>query len=318
MDGILSILKPPGPTSHDMVRLVKRLANAESAGHGGTLDPEASGVLPVMLGQATRVSEFLLDVTKVYRATVFLGASTTTYDREGQIVATRDIASVTLEAIARALPKFQGHILQRPPMFSAVKRHGQPLYKSARAGKEVERAERAVHVKRIGLLAWTPPSLSLEIECGRGTYIRSIAHELGEALGCGGYLQALERTRVGPFTVANSLTIEQLHDASLGGYFQELLLPIDALVLHLPAAIVSDADVRAIGQGQYLHTVEFAPTPHTQCRAYDLAGDMVALLAKDKTRDMWKPAKVLLGARIAQTLGPGKTAEVSSEEDPSG
>lgn len=318
MDGILSILKPTGPTSHDMVRLVKRLANAESVGHGGTLDPQASGVLPIMLGQATRVSEFLLDVTKVYRATIFLGASTSTYDREGEIIATGDISHVTLDAIRRALSRFQGHILQRPPMFSAVKQHGQPLYKSARAGKEVERAERTVHVKRIDVLSWTPPSLTLEIECGRGTYIRSIAHELGEALGCGGYLQALERTQVGPFTSANSLTIEHLHDASLGGYFHEILLPIDALVLHLPAAIISEADVRAIGQGQYLHNVEFAPTPHRQCRAYDLAGDMVALLAKDKTGDMWKPAKVLLGSRIAETLGPGKSAQASSEEDPSG
>jgi len=309
MDGILSILKPVGPTSHDMVRLVKRLTNAERAGHGGTLDPQASGVLPILLGHATRVSEYLLDVAKVYRATISMGATSSTYDREGEITPAGDAGRISLEAVREALPRFQGFILQRPPMFSAVKRHGQPLYKMARAGKEVERAERTVHVKRIDLLDWSPPLLTLDIECGRGTYIRSIAHELGQALGCGAYLASLERRRVGPFSIEEALTIEQLEEAAREGFLDRLLYPADLLLLHLPAAIVSDADVRAIGQGQYFHSVEFAPTSHTQCRAYDFAGEMVALLTKDKTGEMWKPSKVLLGSRIAETLGPGPDPE---------
>jgi tRNA pseudouridine55 synthase len=166
---------------------------------------------------------------------------------------------------------------------------------------------------RIDLLDWSPPLLTLDIECGRGTYIRSIAHELGQALGCGAYLSSLERRRVGPFTTEDSVSLEQLSDASQNGNLHLLLYPADLLLLHLPAAIVSDADVRAIGQGQYLHSVEFAPTPHTQCRAYDLAGDMIALLAKEKAGDMWKPAKVLLGSRIAETLGPGQGEEAASD-----
>jgi tRNA pseudouridine55 synthase len=206
LDGILNIDKPAGRTSYSVVAAVKRLAGERRVGHAGTLDPDATGVLPVCLGQATRIIEFFTDTTKTYRAVIELGIATDTYDASGKITQRSDPSKIDRAMFESALVSFRGAIRQTPPMYSAVKQRGQPLYKLARAGVTVERKPRPVTVHRLELIAWQPPSATLEIECSKGTYIRSLAHELGQTLGCGAHLKNLMRTRSGIFDVKNSVS----------------------------------------------------------------------------------------------------------------
>src|SRR5260221_9866491 len=209
MDGIFSINKAPVMTSHDVVARVRRLAQQRRVGHAGTLDPPATGVLPVCMGQATRVAEYLSESGKAYRATIRFGTVTDTYDAEGTIL--RE-APVTLDerTIAAALPAFLGEQLQVPPAYSAIKRGGQPIYKAARAGESVVLEPRPIVIYALRLIAWDPPDLVLDVECGKGTYIRSLAFDLGERLGCGAHLARLGRTRRGPFTPPPSITPQTL------------------------------------------------------------------------------------------------------------
>ncbi len=294
MNGILSLHKPAGPTSFDMVRLVRRLTGLRRVGHGGTLDPAASGVLPVLLGQATRVSEYLHSATKTYRARVRLGIATDTYDAEGQVVATADPSGVALGQAREALECLRGQTWQTPPMHSALKRQGRPLYRLARAGIEVDREPRRVRIDAITLLAWEPPSLTIEVVCGRGTYIRSLAHDLGQALGCGAHLGSLVRTRVGPFTIEDALTVEALFDAVHGGALPERLYALDWAMLHLPAAVLAPAETRALRHGQTLAADPSSPAlaAGTPCRAYGFDGALVGLMTLDASEGRWRPAKV--------------------------
>ena len=179
-NGILNICKPRGWTSLDVVRLVRRYSHVRRVGHAGTLDPAAEGVLPICLGQATRLVEYLLDYPKSYRARIRLGIVTDTYDAEGTVVSTSDPSSVTRVMVEQLLPSFTGEVTQVPPMFSALKRDGVPLYRYARAGKIVEREPRPVRVYRLELIDFEPPTLTVEMKCGRGVYLRTFAHDLGE------------------------------------------------------------------------------------------------------------------------------------------
>ncbi|HEX5691816.1 MAG TPA: tRNA pseudouridine(55) synthase TruB, partial [Roseiflexaceae bacterium] len=211
LHGFLNIDKPAGPTSHDVVARVRRIARQKRVGHAGTLDPAATGVLVVGLGQATRLIEYVQDATsKRYHSVVFLGATTTTDDAEGEIIARAPLPALDSQAIEAALAAFRGTILQVPPMFSALHHEGRRLHELARAGQIVERAARPVTIEQLHLLDWSPPLLTLDVVCGKGTYIRSLARDVGEALGCGGYLQALRRTAVGTFTVADAVSLETL------------------------------------------------------------------------------------------------------------
>ena len=212
MDGILNINKPQEMTSFSVVACVKRICGERHAGHAGTLDPLATGVLPICLGQATRVIEFLFDETKTYRAQVELGITTDTYDSTGKVLRTADPSGVSREMIEKALVKFRGSILQTPPMYSAVKHQGKPLYKLARSGIEVERKSRPTQIHSLEIIDWQPPVVTLDIVCGKGTYIRSLAFDLGEALGCGANMKSLIRLRVGPFNIEDALTLPQLED----------------------------------------------------------------------------------------------------------
>ena len=196
--GIISISKPLEWTSMEVVRRVKRLTRQKRVGHAGTLDPQATGVLPICFGQATRIMEYLVDSLKVYKAVIRLGVSTDTYDSQGQITATNDPSHVTYEDIEREMEAFRGVFLQVPPMYSALKRDGERLYNLARAGKEVEREPREVEIYKSAITDWRPPDVEVEIECGRGMYVRSLAHDLGAALGCGAHLKELVRLRTGP------------------------------------------------------------------------------------------------------------------------
>ncbi|MBM3947464.1 MAG: tRNA pseudouridine(55) synthase TruB, partial [SAR202 cluster bacterium] len=249
-NGVLNLFKPPGPTSMEVVRRVKRFTRDPKVGHGGTLDPIADGVLPILFGSASRTMEYLIDSTKLYRAELVLGVTTDTLDAAGTVVATKDSSGVTLADVERALAGFRGTIMQVPPAYSAIKHDGQRSYEMARAGQEPPQKPRQVQVLRLEVTGWAPPSVFLEVECGRGMYIRSLAHDVGEALSCGAHLRALTRLRTGPFRAEDSVTLETFEQAGADQRWEELLYPVDFVLSSLPAAVVLGPMVQAICRGQ--------------------------------------------------------------------
>ncbi|MCD6338202.1 MAG: tRNA pseudouridine(55) synthase TruB [Verrucomicrobia bacterium] len=208
-DGALLIDKPPGPTSHDVVDRVRRRLKVKKVGHCGALDPNATGLLVLVLGKATRLSEKVMATDKTYEGTLKLGETTDSYDADGRIVATRPVPPVTVERLNELAEEFTGDLLQPPPMVSAAKVGGTPLYKLARKGMEVERKPRLVHVYQFRFSDCRPPLADFLIKCSKGTYVRSIVHELGEKLGCGAHLAALRRTEVGPFKVEEATPLKE-------------------------------------------------------------------------------------------------------------
>lgn len=253
MNGVLNLLKPPGMTSHDVVDVVRRLLGVRRAGHTGTLDPGAAGVLPVCVGRATRVSEYLLGSDKVYRAVMVLGVSTDTQDAQGTVVSRRDASGVTREALEAVLPRFRGLVRQVPPMVSAARVEGERLYRKARRGETVERVPREVTIARLDLAAWRPgrhPSAVLDIVCSKGTYVRTLCEDLGEALGCGAYLHFLVRAGHGPFRQEESVTLEELGDAVRSGDPRRHLLPTARALSFLPGVTLRPEEARRVAQGQ--------------------------------------------------------------------
>lgn len=245
--GILLIDKPTGPTSHDVVGHVRRLAGLRRVGHAGTLDPLASGLLLLGLGPATRFLEYLVGLDKSYETTIRLGQATTTYDAEGELTAERPVTAGAAEVMG-ALDSFRGPIRQHVPPHSAVKRDGRPLYERARRGETIDLPERAVTIHALELLAYEPPLLRLGVVCSSGTYIRSLAHDLGAALGCGGHVSALRRVRIGRFSVAEALALDALTPESLA----QRLLPPEAAVSHLPRVEVGEVEALRLSLGQRL------------------------------------------------------------------
>lgn len=229
MNGFLIVDKPAGITSFDVVRAVRRLAGTRKVGHAGTLDPMATGVLPVAAGSATRLLEYLMGGEKTYRATLKLGTTTDTQDAEGQVLQTRPWDHVTRDLLHRQLDDFRGAIEQLPPMYSAIKQNGQPLYKLARKGEEVERKTRRVTIHALELTAFEPPRVELLVTCSKGTYIRTLAADLGEALGCGAHLTALRRTRNGLFDETDSVSLDRLQALADSGDPLPWLSPTEAL-----------------------------------------------------------------------------------------
>ncbi len=249
VDGVLLFDKPAGITSHTAMQRVRRLMSARKAGHTGTLDPLAMGLLPVCLGEATKFSHVLLDADKTYLATIRLGVTTTTGDLEGAV--TGQAAVEVNETQARAvLGRFIGEILQVPPMYSAIKHGGRPLYKLARAGQDLPRAPRRILIRDLTLIRFAPPELELSITCSKGTYVRVLAEDIGRELGCGGCLAGLRRTAVGGFSAANGLvTLEQLE--ALGPAERvALLLPADALLTTLPRLDLDAGESERLQRGQ--------------------------------------------------------------------
>jgi tRNA pseudouridine55 synthase len=298
IDGIFNINKPVGMTSHDVVARVRRLAGQKRVGHAGTLDPSASGVLPILLGQATRVAEYLSEAGKAYRARVHFGIVTDSYDAEGQIVR-ESVVSLTRGDIAAALPDFLGDQLQRPPLYSALKRDGRRLYALARAGEAAEVAPRPVRIDSLELVDWTLPTLVLDVECGKGTYIRSLAFDLGERLGPGAYLSALIRTRSGPFTLAASITLDALAEAFRNNSWRDHCFAPDEALLDWHAAILSEENETRVRYGQTLPLpVPFASPADVHnderplLRAYSADGRFLGILRRDQLG--WQPHKVLL------------------------
>lgn len=257
ISGILLLDKPQGMSSNACLQQAKRLFQANKAGHTGALDPLATGVLPICFGEATKVSQFLLDADKRYLTRVRLGEKTDTADSEGQIVLSRPVVGVTQERVVNCLSQFLGDIEQLPPMYSALKHKGQPLYKLARAGVEVERKPRHITVYELTLHEFTGTELVLEIHCSKGTYVRTIADDLGEALGCGGHVTELRRLQSGVFRIAECVTPDALQrqfDADGFATLDTWLRPADQAIDHLPAVRLPSASALYVRQGQAVQT----------------------------------------------------------------
>jgi len=311
MDGILNIDKPLGKTSFSIVSIVKRLSGERRVGHAGTLDPAATGVLPVCLGQGTRVIEFLVDDTKVYRAEIDLGVTTDTYDADGRIIHRGDPSGINREQLESALASFRGSIRQTPPMYSAVKYQGRSLYELARAGIVVKRKSRMAKIYHLEVIGWESPVVTIEVVCGKGTYIRSLAYDLGQALGCGAYLKSLIRLRCGLFNIQDAVSIPQLEDAFYYGYWQRFLYPIDSVLSHLSAMVVGDDAGKKIRNGRSLvlgngdwyeyegsgYSKQCLPveaSSENRCRVYALDGHFLGVLRFNPVKKEWQPEKVFL------------------------
>ena len=249
IDGVLLLNKPVGITSNAALQKAKWLLNAKKAGHTGTLDPFADGLLPLCFGEATKFSAYLLEADKHYRAVLQLGVTTTTGDPEGEVLDTREVA-VGHADIRAVLPRFTGEIEQIPPMHSALKHQGRPLYEYARAGIEIERPPRKVTIRALELIECDPPRVVLDVQCSAGTYIRTLAQDIGAVLDCGAHLTALTRTTAGGFTLDQAHTLTDLEAALDASQRHALLLPADCLVAHLPAIQLDDADAAALCQGR--------------------------------------------------------------------
>lgn len=288
MNGFLIVNKPTGMTSHDVVDAVRRLAGTRRVGHAGTLDPLATGVLVLALGAATRLVQFIDGSDKTYRATLRLGETTTTYDADGDLVERRTVTANQAEVEA-ALAAFRGDITQIPPMYSAIKMKGQKLYNLARQGKEIERAPRPVTIHRLDVLDWALPDVTIEVGCSAGTYIRSLAHDLGQTLGCGAHLTALTRTAAGDFRLEDSHTLAALDALAQAGRLVEALLPPETALAVLPVIAITPAQEQAVRFGQ---TVALENAPDAEmAQACDAAGRLVAVMLQ-VSPGIWRPKLV--------------------------
>lgn len=277
-NGIISIDKPQGWTSQDVTARLRRVFNTRRIGHGGTLDPMATGVLPVFVGRATRAVEFFEHAEKTYETAVRLGLSTDTEDITGTVLREQPVR-LTREQLEAVLPEFRGQIMQTPPMYSALKVNGQKLYQLARKGREVERPSRPITIYRLELLDFSGQEARLVIECSKGTYIRTLCKDIGERLGCGGCMASLRRTRAGAYTLADSVPLERLLEESEAGMeVGHYLKPIDSMFLAHPSLVLSPAQERRCRNGNAFP----APVSDGSWRVYGESGEFLALCqAKD-------------------------------------
>jgi tRNA pseudouridine55 synthase len=284
-EGLLVVDKPAGITSHDVVQQIRRLSRIRRVGHAGTLDPLATGVLLVCLGRATRLIEYLVGQPKTYVGVVRLGQKTDTYDAEGEVTQTRPV-TVGKEDIAAALNAFRGRIEQVPPLYSALKKEGQPLYKLARQGQIIDVPARPVTIYELEILAWDTPDVTLRVVCSAGTYIRSLAHDLGEQLGCGGHLVALRRTAVGMMTVDAAAPLASLTPDNWSTYLHSP----ETAVAHLPRLDLTNTQVDSLGKGQHPLREPDQPVALLM-RGYDERGRFWGIISPWQTS--WKVEKLI-------------------------
>lgn len=290
MDGIFNINKPRDMTSHDVVARIRKLLKQRRVGHAGTLDPAADGVLPICVGQGTRVAEYLSESGKAYCARVTFGVVTDTYDADGTILRTTNPADLTLVEIEAAIQHFLGPQLQLPPRYSAIKLQGQPSYKRVRSGEEVTLEPRPITIYQLHVLDWQMPHLTVAVECSKGTYIRSLAFDLGERLGYGAHLSALTRTRSGPFSLDESITLEQLAEAIAQGRVEQHLLSADKALDCYPAVQLDEAVCERVLHGNAFHH-HLHPSSEL-VRVYDHAGHFLAIAIWNAEQHVWQPKKV--------------------------
>lgn len=288
--GLLNVNKPVGPTSHDIVAAIRRGAKEKRIGHAGTLDPLASGVLIVALGQATRLVEYLQASQKTYHAEITLGVATDSYDAEGTVTETREVpVSLKLQDIDQALNQFRGLIQQTPPVYSAIKVGGKSAHQRVRDGELVELKARSITISEVMIEAYDPPKLKLKVVCSPGTYIRSLAHDLGQALGCGAMLSGLIRTASGAFNIEQAVDWDDLQTAFADGSWNRYLLPADQALANVPVVSLSADEVRRVADGM--------PVPRSGAsdnvgRAYTPDGKFIAVLQGNSDLQLWQPIKV--------------------------
>lgn len=292
LHGLLIIDKPAGWTSHDVVARVRRLTGQRKTGHAGTLDPAATGVLPVALGMATRGIEYLSEASKTYLAEVTFGIETDSLDIDGTVTGVAPVPQMTTGDLDRLLEGFRGPQQQLPPMHAAIKVGGRKLYELARAGISIEVPARAITIHELTLVNWEPPVATLLVDCSKGTYIRSLARDLGAAAGCGAYLSNLIRTRTGPFHLCEAWTLEQLADAPIHEEWERIALHPDATIHHLPAIMLDGARTIDWGHGKII-----AGDPPVQldaaARVYGPGGDWLGIATWDADKAGWQPNKVI-------------------------
>lgn len=288
MNGILIIDKPLHLTSHDVVARVRRVARQKKIGHAGTLDPLATGVLVLALGKATRTIEYLTLDDKIYEAKVRLGQSTTTYDAQGEVIRQYEGPLPTAKGIESALEPFRGAIMQKPPIFSAIKKGGEALYKKARRGETVKIEPRPITIYKLELTSWLPPDIGLTVHCSKGTYIRSLAHDLGAALSTGAHLAGLRRTVSGSFTLADAYPLEDIITMT-ADQIQRLLKPVGTGLEAIPTLTVDEAAINHIRHGRVLPATKGEGLK----RILDKNGHLVAILQWRDGRG-WQPKKVFI------------------------
>ncbi|TAM04351.1 MAG: tRNA pseudouridine(55) synthase TruB [Paraburkholderia sp.] len=305
LDGVLLLDKPIGLSSNDALIRAKRLYRAKKGGHTGTLDPLASGLLPLCFGEATKFSQDLLDADKTYEATMRLGVRTTTGDAEGEALDTREV-TCDEAAVREAMTKFVGDIVQIPPMYSALKRDGKPLYEYARAGQVVEREGRQVTILALEIIACALPDVTFRVTCSKGTYVRTLAEDIGEALGCGAHLVMLRRTGVGALTLEHAVTLDALSDADDASR-DAWLQPVDALLSTFPAVTLDAEASRRFTHGQRLPLAELAADRSQwgdvqRVRVYGEDGRLLGV-AKP-ANGVLAPERLVVSQAVSQTVSP--------------
>jgi tRNA pseudouridine55 synthase len=300
LHGYLNVLKPPAMTSFDVVARVRSITGERRVGHAGTLDPAAIGVLPVAVGRATPTLSSPLWDRKLYWADIRFGTATDSDDAEGRPIAVGSPEAVTAESVAAALPQFLGDIEQRPPAFSAVQVQGRRAYVSARRAQLAELPPRPARIDAIAIVRWSKPLASLVIQCGSGTYIRSIARDLGAALGCPAHMASLVRLRVGPFDIRSSLDLRALAAIAEQGAWERALWPPDFVVTDLPASIVGDRHGMDYTQGRAWTAAAPGAPSGTICRAYTESGSYLGLARRTESM-RWEPVRGLPPVNVAGT-----------------
>jgi len=288
ISGVLVVDKPVGLTSHDVVQVIRRGTNIQRAGHTGTLDPRASGVLVILIGPAVRLSEYVSASDKRYQAIIRLGATTDTYDEDGQVTTSTQV-QISEVQFETTLKKFIGEIEQVPPPYSAVKVNGKKAYESAREGEEVDLAPRIINVYSLDLLEWAPPEAVIDVYCSSGTYVRSLANDLGKELGCGAHLVGLRRTKSGRFTLRDAVPLRKLRDAFEAGNWYQYLIPAAEALSDWPSIELDPSELEIIKHG---NKIPSKPGSKGWVRGISQQGELVALLEHNDETSEWQPKKV--------------------------
>lgn len=297
INGILNVYKEKGYTSHDVVAKLRGIVGQKKIGHTGTLDPEAEGVLPVCLGKATKVCDLLTEKDKVYEAVLLLGKETDTQDLTGKVLAEKPVTAEKDE-VERAIRSFEGAYDQIPPMYSALKVQGQKLCDLARKGIEVERKPRRVYIYKVEILQVDIPGVVMRVHCSKGTYIRTLCHDIGKKLGCGGCMASLKRTEVAAFLEKDAFTLAQIQEKKEAGALEEILYPVDFVFLALEKGTVKKKFEKLLYNGNRIHPRFFVKPPSEDekknIRVYDEADRFIGIYQYDKKQGDYKPVKIFL------------------------
>lgn len=289
ISGVLVVDKPVGLTSHEVVQIIRRGTYIRRAGHTGTLDPRASGVLVVLLGPAVRLSEYVSASDKRYQAVILLGKTTDTYDADGRVLSSNPVDNISEAQFEEALQQFVGEIEQVPPPYSAIKIKGRKAYEMAREGEDFDLQPRKINVYSLELLEWAPPEAVIDVYCSSGTYIRSLANDLGKMLGCGAHLIGLRRTKSGRFTLRDAVPLRKLRESFDDGSWYQYVIPAAEALSDWPSIELTEANVDAIRHG---HRVPGEAGIGKMARGISLEGELVALLEFDPASNEWQPKKV--------------------------